>query len=107
MNSVVLTACILTSVLLFAGFNGSPRTATPPTSNLPILVNKEPHLDHALSKLPTVKLWLGAHELEAEIAKTTAEVATGMMFRKKMGENEGMLFIFGGPQSRAFYMKNC
>src|SRR4051812_9895654 len=51
-------------------------------------------------KLPTVKLWLGAQELTAEIARTTSmvdlspEVRTGMMFRTNMLENEAMLFVF-------------
>src|SRR5262245_30214282 len=107
MNSAVLTACILTSVLLWAGCNSSPTTTMPPPSTSPVLVNNQPHLDHALPKLATIKLWIGPHELETEVAKTVAEVATGMMFRQKMGENEGMLFVFDEPQPRQFYMKNC
>jgi len=64
------------------------------------------YLNHAQPRLPTVKLWLGAHELTAEVARTTTEIATGMMFRTNMAETEGMLFVFGGPFQVAFYMRN-
>ena len=64
------------------------------------------HLDHAQPRLPTIKLWLGAAELTAELALTPTQIATGMMFRESMPENEGMLFVFARPQRTAFYMKN-
>ena len=57
-------------------------------------------------KLPTVKLWLGAKEVIAEQARTPDQVQTGMMFRQQMGENEGMLFIFGQPLRASFWMRN-
>ena len=53
-----------------------------------------------------MKLWLGPKEITAELAVSETEVATGMMFRDKMDENEGMLFIFGRPNRISFYMKN-
>lgn len=64
------------------------------------------HLDHAQPKLRTMTLWLGAEELSTEIALTTTEIATGMMFRESMAENEGMLFVFARPHRTAFYMRN-
>jgi uncharacterized protein len=51
-------------------------------------------------------LWMGAKEVVAELALTPVQVATGMMFRKDMGEDEGMLFVFGQPHRTSFYMKN-
>jgi uncharacterized protein len=62
--------------------------------------------DQPLPKLPTIKLWLGRQEIMAEIAATQRELATGMMHRKEMGENEGMLFILPIPQQASFYMRN-
>jgi hypothetical protein len=41
-----------------------------------------------------------------EIALTQVQVGTGMMFRKEMAENEGMLFVFARPHRAEFYMKN-
>jgi uncharacterized membrane protein (UPF0127 family) len=63
--------------------------------------------DQPQPKLPTLKLWLGANrEVIAELARTSSQVMAGMMFREKMAENEGMLFIFGDATRRAFWMKN-
>ncbi|MFO1500929.1 MAG: DUF192 domain-containing protein [Verrucomicrobiota bacterium] len=57
-------------------------------------------------KLPTIKLWLGAKEIVAEQAVTAPQVETGMMFRKDIGEMEGMLFIFQQPQRASFWMRH-
>ena len=64
------------------------------------------YLNEAQARLPTVKLWLGSQELLAEIAKTPTQVATGMMFRKEIAENEAMLFVFARPYQASFYMRN-
>jgi len=66
----------------------------------------QPYLDHAQPRLPTIKLWIGAQEMVSELARTQTEIATGMMYRKKMAENEGMLFVFPRPHRTAFYMRN-
>lgn len=55
---------------------------------------------------PSKKIQVASHELEVEIAKTPQQHAQGLMFRTQMGENEGMLFIFEGEQTRSFWMKN-
>ena len=39
-------------------------------------------------------------------AQTPEQLATGLMFRKTMGTNEGMLFIFDEPRQQCFWMKN-
>jgi len=62
--------------------------------------------DKPLPKLPTVKLWLGKHEIATEIAASQRELATGMMHRDAIGEDEGMLFILPVPQRASFYMRN-
>jgi uncharacterized protein len=61
----------------------------------------------AQPKLQSMKLWLGAEEMIAELALTTKQVQTGMMFRTNMAENAGMLFVFPIPQQVSFWMKNC
>ncbi len=60
----------------------------------------------AQPKLKTMKLFVGAEEVTAELAMNQIQIATGMMFRTEMAENEGMLFIFARPHRPAFYMKN-
>jgi len=61
---------------------------------------------NAQPKLQTLKLYVGAETVNTELAMTQLQVATGMMFRKDMAENEGMLFVFARPHRTSFYMKN-
>ncbi len=53
-----------------------------------------------------MKLWLGSSEITAELATTPVAISTGMMYRKEINENEGMLFVFEQPHRTSFYMKN-
>jgi len=53
-----------------------------------------------------MKIFLGPLEITAELALSHTQVATGMMFRKEIGDMEGMLFVFGRPHQTGFYMKN-
>ena len=43
---------------------------------------------------------------DIEIADTMNERATGLMYRKEMPENRGMLFIFNDLDERNFWMKD-
>ena len=56
--------------------------------------------------LSTIKLWLGAEEIAAEQAITSMQIQTGLMFRKEMPENHGMLFVFNEPHRASFWMRN-
>lgn len=60
----------------------------------------------AQPKLQTMKLYVGPEVVTAEVAMTQVQIATGMMFRTEMAENEGMLFVFSQPHRTSFYMKN-
>ncbi len=44
--------------------------------------------------------------IEVELAQDDSKRQLGLMYRDKLGENQGMLFIFEGDDSRAFWMKN-
>ncbi len=44
--------------------------------------------------------------LSIEIAESEYETATGLMYRKSMKEEQGMLFIFPDVAMHSFYMKN-
>ena len=48
----------------------------------------------------------GAVALEVQVADNDATRQTGLMFRRAMPENEGMLFIFQQIRPVAFWMKN-
>ena len=57
-------------------------------------------------KLPSVTLNAGMHVIQAELAQTPDERSIGLMFRKSMGANEGMLFAFEQAAKQCFWMKN-
>ncbi len=44
--------------------------------------------------------------LDIELAESVAEIQYGMMYRKSMDRNMGMLFIMGRERPQSFYMKN-
>ncbi len=56
--------------------------------------------------LPTAQLKVGEHYLTVEIAATREERAEGLMYRKKLPENRGMLFVFEKERRLSFWMKN-
>ena len=62
--------------------------------------------EKAQAKLETIILYLGAAELNAEIADENHERRAGMMHRTKMRANEAMLFVFPYPHQTGFWMKN-
>ena len=45
-------------------------------------------------------------KIDIEIAEDDAKTQQGLMYRKSMDENKGMLFIFKKPASHSFWMKN-
>jgi uncharacterized membrane protein (UPF0127 family) len=97
----------LTSILL-ALFCGACQK-TPPTPP-PTATGIDPVYGHLLTaqpKLPTIKVWLGDQELVTEIAHERLQIATGMMYRTNMPENEAMIFVFPDATPRSFYMRNC
>jgi len=57
-------------------------------------------------RLETVEMAAGSRMLKVELARTADEREKGLMFRKSLGENEGMLFVFPSDEQLAFWMKN-
>lgn len=56
--------------------------------------------------LPRVTLSAGMHLIQAQVAATPQQRAIGLMYRKEMSPNEGMLFIFERAEPLCFWMKN-
>jgi uncharacterized membrane protein (UPF0127 family) len=46
------------------------------------------------------------HVIRAEVAASPGEREQGLMFREKLGQNEGMVFLFGAPAGVCMWMKN-
>ena len=57
-------------------------------------------------KLAMIRLSAGMHVLNVEVARSPQEHSIGLMFRKSMPTNDGMLFIFERPGQQCFWMKN-
>jgi uncharacterized membrane protein (UPF0127 family) len=92
------TASIL--ALCLAGCNAEQRAAA----------SEPPPPRTALSGLSLVPLQIHSggrtHELTVEVAMTPEQQAQGLMFREKLGPNEGMIFPFPSPRPASFWMKN-
>jgi len=92
---------LLLTVTLLAGCKKTGGTVAAPPSpdeSLPT---------HAQLKLPTMRIYLGAETLDAELARTEQQERTGMMFRTNIQETDAMLFVLPVPQRASFWMKNC
>jgi uncharacterized membrane protein (UPF0127 family) len=57
-------------------------------------------------QLPVVELKAGMHLIRAEVAADFASRGRGLMFRKSLASNGGMLFIFDAPAVHCMWMKN-
>ena len=57
-------------------------------------------------RLQTISLTAGMHVIKAELAVSPSQQATGMMFRREMPGNEGMLFVNDDTATRCFWMRN-
>lgn len=56
--------------------------------------------------LPVAELRAGMHLIRAEVASDFSSRSRGLMHRKGLAPNAGMLFIFDGPSQQCMWMKN-
>jgi uncharacterized membrane protein (UPF0127 family) len=56
--------------------------------------------------LPRVSITAGIHMIDTQVAATSDQRATGLMYRKNMPHHEGMLFTFEQATVQCFWMKN-
>ena len=54
----------------------------------------------------TVVTSTGEHPFTVEVMRTPAELEKGLMFRRRLAPNSGMLFDFGQEQQVSMWMKN-
>ncbi|MEO0061750.1 MAG: hypothetical protein RLZZ08_310 [Pseudomonadota bacterium] len=65
------------------------------------------HPESGLEVVPlTVEAQGGTHQFRVEMARTPEQQQMGLMFRKAMGADEGMLFPYAQPRRLSFWMKN-
>jgi len=119
-NWTSAVVALLLSAIVFAGCgnqgaaaggqSNNPPASSPAGAKSSVTNEIDPvygHLTHVQAKLPTIKVWLGDQELVTEMALRPVEIATGMMFRTNLLENEAMIFAFPDARPRSFYMRNC
>ena len=97
----MLFRSLLIVVTLMAGCEkNDPGTPSSVADSLPT---------QAQPKLPTMKIYLGAETLDAELALSPREQQTGMMFRTNVTDESAMLFVL--PEAmrapNGFWMTNC
>ncbi len=85
------TALVALGALLLAGCADEPPA--PPPAEAP-------------QHLPTATIRVGDVPLEVEVADAEAERQKGMMFRRHLGPDEAMLFVFPREAGLAFHMRN-
>lgn len=102
---------VITMTIWLAGCQ--KQEAAPPPSSSPVPKTNSAAASipgwpptKAQPKLPTLKIFVGPEVVTAELALTQVQIGTGMMFRKEMAENDGMLFVFSRPHRTSFYMRN-
>ncbi len=62
--------------------------------------------DAPQSGLPLTKLQAGSHLITAQLALTPRQQQKGLMFRRSMRVDEGMLFVFQEAAIKCFWMMN-
>jgi len=60
----------------------------------------------ALAQMPVMTLGAGMHLIQAEVANTNESRMQGLMYRKSLGANNGMLFVFTEDERHCMWMKN-
>jgi len=58
------------------------------------------------SALPVIDLKIDKNIIKAEVASTAPSQQLGLMYRKSMPEQSGMLFVFEQKAGHCFWMKN-
>jgi uncharacterized protein len=56
--------------------------------------------------LITYPLRIKKHEIRVEVADTEQSRLRGLMFRDKLAQNNGMIFLYRRPEASAMWMKN-
>lgn len=54
----------------------------------------------------TIRSGARSHRFAVEVARTAEEQAQGLMFRKSLGADKGMIFPFDPPRNASFWMRN-
>jgi len=90
---------LLLALLALAVAAGCDRSSSPAPVPPPDTADQPQHLTAG-------QIVIGDGHLKVELAVTPEEQQKGMMFRKTLGPDEAMLFIFPRDSNLSFWMKN-
>jgi len=76
------------------------------TSSLAYIPEAAGQTPSAGAPLPVKTLTAGMHRVQAEVAATETSRARGLMYRKELAPNHGMLFVFEQANVQCFWMRN-
>jgi hypothetical protein len=84
------------------------RTAPPhPRPSRHVVASCSPRASRCSARrLPAIDLTAGMHVIRAEVASTLLQQQIGLMHRRTLGANEGMLFVYDSAAPRCFWMRN-
>ncbi len=91
-------ALVLAAVLVALALFGAPTATRADVTAAPT--------GAALSSLTVLTEGGDAHPFRVEIVATPEDRARGLMFRKRMAESEGMIFVYPEPAPASFWMRN-
>ena len=93
--------------VLFALLAATLVACSPGVGGAAAAASKAVHPDSGLEVVPlTVTSASGTHRFRVEVARSSMEQAKGLMFRTKLGPDEGMIFPMNPPRGASFWMKN-
>jgi uncharacterized protein len=55
----------------------------------------------------TARAMMGGVAIDLEVAQTSEQQSLGLMYRRELADNRGMLFPLSQPMMARFWMKNC
>lgn len=99
---------IFAGVYIYSAFNGKRDVKRSSGSSDPEKVEvSEPKFRHdGQLSIMDASGSTSLGDFDIEIVESEYEITTGLMYRKQMDSNRGMLFIFPDVRMRSFWMKN-
>ncbi|HEY3250316.1 MAG TPA: DUF192 domain-containing protein [Ignavibacteria bacterium] len=91
-NTIIFTVIIIAGIVVYLRFFKKPSEPQFVKEGKVIFLNKDTKQQLA--------------KIDVEVAIKPEEQMQGLMFRSKMDENDGMLFIYPGESKQAFWMAN-
>ena len=101
MKSIIKQPVFLLAIVLSSFFYSCKEASNKSIKSVDVVFTKEGELE--LRKVITDSL---ITKLNIEFAESDYETQTGLMYRKSMQDNQGMLFIFQEERMHSFYMKH-